>query len=614
MHPRDLFKNKCNFWINPDLLCLTALIKGRILMNMKIYKGISASAGIVTGKVFLYLDDNLKVPKYSIEQEEIESEMARFHLAVGKVAEDLKVIQSQSNDTRIEEESRFLDSHMLMLTDPEFIKQVEINLGNYKRNIEWVLLMTVKHLIRTLKKADSPYLVERTVDIYDVTQRIHRHLMFNEKISLSSIESEVIVVTHNLMPSDTASMNRDMVKGIAMNAGGKTSHTAILARSFGIPSVLGLTNITDEARSGDIIIVDGNTGTVILDPDEDTLSEYKIKAQKWLLHEEQLNKLDKLSSVTIDGKRVLLRANIELPEEVEQVLSHGADGIGLFRSEFLFLKPTGFSSEDDQYKAYSFVVEKMKNNGGVTIRTLDVGGDKIIPDFETSDDKNPLLGWRAIRFCLDRKDIFKVQMRALLRASVHGDLRIMFPMISGVEELEDALAFLEETKQEIRAEGIPFDKNIRIGIMIEVPSAALTSDILAKKVDFFSIGTNDLVQYTIAVDRGNENIAYLYKYFHPAVLRLIKMVIDNAHSAGIPIAMCGEMAGDPLASVVLLGMGLDSFSMSSGVIPAVKEVLRSVRLSEAEELVEKIMQMSSTQLIENYVSEWMNERFDNISV
>ena len=599
--------------IDPDLLCLTALTKGRIFLDMKIYKGISASAGIVIGTVLLYLDDNLKVPKYSIEQEEIESEMARFHLALGKVVEDLKVIKSQSNDLRLEEKSRFLDSHMLMLTDTEFINQIKINLGNYKRNIEWVLLMTVKHLIRTLKKAESPYLVERTVDIYDVTQRIHRHLLFNEKMSLSAIESEVIVVTHNLMPSDTASMNRIMVKGIVMNAGGKTSHTAILARSFGIPSVLGLTNITDEARSGDIIIVDGNTGTVILDPDKNTLSEYKIKAQKWLLHEEQLNKLDDLSSVTIDGQRVILRANIELPEEVEQVLSHDADGIGLFRSEFLFLTPSGFSSEEDQYKAYTYVVKKMKNNGGVTIRTLDVGGDKIIPDFETTDDKNPLLGWRAIRFCLDRKDIFKVQMRALLRASIHGDLRIMFPMISGVEELEDAIAFLEETKQEIRDEGIPFDENIRIGIMIEVPSAALTSDILAKKVDFFSIGTNDLVQYTIAVDRGNENIAYLYKYFHPAVLRLIKMVIDNAHRAGIPVAMCGEMAGDPLASVVLLGMGLDSFSMSSGVITAVKEVIRSVRLNEAEELVEKIMQMSSTQLIENYVSEWMNERFENIT-
>lgn len=581
---------------------------------MKIFKGITASAGIVIGKVFLYLDDNLKVPKYRISLEEINSEMERFNLAIQKVEEDLIQIQTNVSKQMVEEESRFLDSHMLMLSDPEFINQIEANLKAFMRNIEWVLLMTVKQFVSTLKKADSPYLVERTVDLYDVTQRIHRHLLFREKISLADIDREVVVVTHNLMPSDTATMNRKMVKGLVLNAGGKTSHTAILARAFGIPSVLGLTNITDEARSGDTIIVDGNMGTVILNPDNDTIIEYEKRSQKWMQHEKHLNKLDKLSSVTLDGKRVLLSANIEMPEEVEQVISHGADGIGLFRSEFLFLKPSGFSSEDDQYSAYSEVVSKMKEKGGVTIRTLDVGGDKIIPDFDTIDEKNPLLGWRAIRFCLNRKDIFKVQMRALLRASMDGVLRIMFPMISGVEELEDAIDFLEETKKDLRSEGIPFDENIRIGIMIEVPSAAITSDILAKKVDFFSIGTNDLIQYTIAVDRGNENIAYLYKYFHPGVLRLIKTVIDNAHNAGIPVAMCGEMAGDPLASVILLGMGLDVFSMSSSVLPSVKEILRSVRVDEAEKLVDEVMKMSSFQKIEDYVSGWMNERFDDISV
>lgn len=581
---------------------------------MKIYKGVSASTGIIIGKVFLYLDDNLKVPKYRISSEEISSEMERFKLATKKVEEDLTKIQFHASSQQLEEESRFLDSHMLMLSDPEFIKQIEVNLNSFKRNIEWILLMTVKQFVSTLKKADSPYLVERTVDLYDVTQRIHRHLLFREKISLADIEREVVIVTHNLMPSDTATMNRKMVKGLALNAGGKTSHTAILARAFGIPSVLGLTDITDEARSGDTIIVDGISGTVILKPDKETLLDYNKRAEKWLQHEKHLNQINKLSSVTLDGKRILLSANIEMPDEVDQVISHGADGIGLFRSEFLFLKPSGFSSEDDQYAAYSQVVRKMKDNGGVTIRTLDVGGDKIIPDFETIDEKNPLLGWRAIRFCLNRKDIFKVQMRALLRASIDGVLRIMFPMISGIEELEDALEFLEETKEELRKEGILFDENIRVGIMIEVPSAAITSDILAKKVDFFSIGTNDLIQYTIAVDRGNENIAYLYKYFHPGVLRLIKTVIDNAHDAGIPIAMCGEMAGDPLASVVLLGMGLDAFSMSSSVLPSVKEILRSVRMDEAQELVAEVMKMSSFQKIEDYVRGWMNERFEDISV
>ncbi len=592
---------------------MTGQLKVRIFQNMKIFNGISASPGITIGEVFLYLDENLKVPKYSIESDEIDSELERFHIAAEKVEEDLKRIQAEATKQMLAEESRFLDSHMLMLTDPEFIKQIKENLGLYKKNIEWVLLFTVKEFIRILRKADSPYLVERTVDLYDVTQRIHRHLMFREKISLADIGQEVVVVTHNLMPSDTVNMNRKMVRAIVMNGGGRTSHTAILARSFEIPAVLGLTNITDEARSGDVIIVDGNSGTVILDPDEEVLLEYRNRSENWIQHEKQLNQLNKLPAETLDGKRVLLSSNIEMPEEVEYVLFHEADGIGLFRSEFLFLKQSGFSSEDDQYEAYASVISQMKGNGGVTIRTLDVGGDKIIPDLDTLEEKNPLLGWRAIRFCLHHKDIFKVQMRALLRASVHGELRIMFPMISGIEELEDALEFLEETKIELRNEGVIFDEKIPVGIMIEVPSAAITSDILAKKVDFFSIGTNDLIQYTVAVDRGNENIAYLYKSFHPGVLRLIQIVIDNAHEAGIPVAMCGEMAGDPLASVILLGMGLDIFSMSSIVLPSVKEIIRSVRLDEAEELVKKIMKMSSSLEIDKYVRVWMNERFEDIT-
>ncbi len=581
---------------------------------MEIFKGISASPGITIGKVFLYLDDNLKVPKYDIGEDKLASELERFHVAAGKVGEDLKKIQVQASNEQITEESRFLDSHIMMLTDPEFIRQIEENLSFFKKNVEWVLLFTVRQFIRTLRKADSPYLVERSVDLYDVTRRIHRHLMFHEKVSLADIPEEVVIVTHNLMPSDTVNMNRKMVKAIVMNAGGRTSHTAILARSFEIPAVLGLTNITDEASSGDTIIVDGNSGTVILKPDNEVLAEYRNKSKRWLQHAVQLNKLNRLPAETLDGKRVALSSNIEMPEEVDLVLQHEADGIGLFRSEFLFLRPSGFSSEDDQYEAYSTVVARMKDHGGVTIRTLDVGGDKIIPDFDTFQEKNPLLGWRAIRFCLHHKDIFKIQMRALLRASVHGELRIMFPMISCLEELEDALAFLEETKSELRKEGVSFDEKIPIGMMIEVPSAAIISDILAEKVDFFSIGTNDLVQYTVAVDRGNENIAYLYKSFHPGVLRLIKMVIENAHNAGIPVAMCGEMAGDTLSTVVLLGLGLDTFSMSSIDLTSVKEIIRSVNLNEAEELAQKVMGMSSSLEIDKYVRAWMNERFEKISV
>jgi phosphotransferase system enzyme I (PtsI) len=404
-------------------------------------------------------------------------------------------------------------------------------------------------------------------------------------------------------------MNTRKVKGIAMDAGGKTSHTAILARAFEIPAVLGLSTVTSIARTGDTVIIDGNRGKVIVDPDKDTLKAYEEIIQKWQQREVQLATLNQLPAETQDGKHILLGANIEVPEETDAVIAHGADGIGLFRSEFLFMQPGGVSDEEQQYEAYSRVVKAVEGKP-VTIRTLDVGGDKAIPGFEQHSEKNPILGWRAIRFCFSRTDLFKIQLRAILRATVHGDLRIMFPMISGVEEVDRALDILEEAKRECREKGQPFNEDISVGIMIEVPSAALTSDILARKVDFFSIGTNDLIQYTIAVDRGNERIAYLYEPFHPGVLRLIKMVIDNAHNAGIPVNMCGEMAGDPIATVILLGMGLDVFSMSSFSIPEVKQIIRSTSMMEAEELVGEIMEMKSYKEIDEHVRGWMNARYN----
>lgn len=395
-----------------------------------------------------------------------------------------------------------------------------------------------------------------------------------------------------------------------MDAGGKTSHTAILARSFEIPAVLGLSSISSSAATGDTIIIDGTSGVVLLKPDQRTLAAYEKRIRAWQRREVELLTLNELPAETRDGKRIVLKANIEVPEETESAIAHGAEGIGLYRSEFLFLQPGGYSSEDVQYDAYARVLKAMAPYGEVTIRTLDVGGDKVIPGMAGLDEKNPILGWRAVRFCLSRKDLFRTQLRAMLRASVHGRLRIMFPMISGIEELENVLALLDECRQQLREESIPFAEDIPVGIMIEVPSAALTADILARKVDFFSIGTNDLIQYTIAVDRGNEKIAYLYEPFHPGVLRLLKRIIEDAHNAGIPVAMCGEVAGDPYAAVILLGFGLDVFSMSSFGIPEVKKIIRSVSMSEAEELVGTIMEMKSYKEIDSYVRSWMNERFD----
>ncbi|WP_020614328.1 phosphoenolpyruvate--protein phosphotransferase [Sediminispirochaeta bajacaliforniensis] len=577
---------------------------------MKTFKGISASPGIVIGKVFLYVDDAGQIPKYTIPADQVDTELERFFVAAGKAAEEIRDLQAKASLTMRKEESKILDSHVLMLSDPEFTKRIEESIRSQLLNAEWVLYTTINQLVEPLENSADTYLRERTIDIRDVAKRVYNHLLYRDRINLSDLDQEVILVTHDLLPSDALAMNKQSVKGIAMDAGGKTSHTAILARSFEIPAVLGLSSISSSAATGDAIIIDGTSGTVLLKPDQKTLTTYEKRIRAWQKREVELLTLNELPAETRDGKRIVLKANIEVPEETESAIAHGAEGIGLYRSEFLFLQPGGYSSEDVQYEAYARVLKAMAPYGEVTIRTLDVGGDKVIPGVAGLDEKNPILGWRAVRFCLSRKDLFRTQLRAMLRASVHGRLRIMFPMISGIEELENVLALLDECRQQLREENIPFAEDIPVGIMIEVPSAALTADILARKVDFFSIGTNDLIQYTIAVDRGNEKIAYLYEPFHPGVLRLLKRIIEDAHNAGIPVAMCGEVAGDPYAAVILLGFGLDVFSMSSFGIPEVKKIIRSVSMSEAEELVGTIMEMKSYKEIDSYVRSWMNERFD----
>ncbi|HKK64782.1 MAG TPA: phosphoenolpyruvate--protein phosphotransferase [Clostridia bacterium] len=579
---------------------------------MKTFKGISASPGIYIGKIFLYLDEISQVPKYEIQPEDVEAELERFHSAANKAGDEIQALQQQANSSMGSEESRLLDSHLLMLKDPEFTKRIEDNLRSDQMNVEWVLYKTAKELVRMLESSQDTYLKERTIDIHDVAKRIHNHLLYRERISLVDIQEDVVLVTHNLLPSDALTLNRSAVRAIAMDMGGRTSHTAILTRAFEIPAVLGISTITKHARNGDEAIVNGNEGTVILNPDTETRKKYEHKMKEWQQREMQLLSLNELAAETKDGKHILLKGNIEVPDETESVLAHGADGIGLYRTEYLFLQPGGFPSEDVQFEEYSRVLQDMEGHGGVTLRTLDIGGDKVIPGLEGLDEKNPILGWRAVRFCLSRKDLFRTQLRAMLRASVYGDLRIMFPMISGVEELDNVLEVLDSVKQELKKEGVAFKDDLPVGIMIEVPSAALTADLLAKKVDFFSIGTNDLIQYTIAVDRGNEKIAYLYEPFHPGVLRLLKIVIDSAHSASIPVGMCGEMAGYPLAAVLLLGLGLDIFSMSAFTIPEVKKIIRSVSMSEAEELAGIVMEMKSATEIDSLVRKWMNERFDLI--
>lgn len=578
---------------------------------MKEFIGIAASPGIAIGKVYLYLDEKLKVPRYDITADDFEEELCRFREASNLAIEEIKALQNKASEHELAGESRFLDSHILMLSDPEFIKKIELNLNNYLKNIEWVLFVTVKQVIKKIETARSPYLRERTSDIHDAAKRVMSHLMFKERVSLSDLRNNVVIVCNELLPSDTIGMRREKVKGIAMNAGGSTSHTAILARAFQIPAVLGLSDITRYARSTQKIIIDGDKGRVIIDPDEETLLKYEVLLNDWHSHEKIINLQNDLQCVTKDGKRIFMYSNIEVPEEAESVIQHHSDGIGLYRSEFLFLESDEEATEEKQFAAYSRVLKEMAGNGYVTIRTLDVGGDKLIPYISSLEEKNPILGWRSIRFCMGRQDVFRTQIRALLRSSVFGDLRIMFPMVSGADELDGILLLFESVKEELRKEAIAFNEDIPVGIMIEVPSAAVTSDILARKVDFFSIGTNDLIQYTIAVDRGNENVAYLYDPFHPAILRLIKLVIENANKAGIPVSLCGELAGEPKAAVLLLGLGLEKFSMTSTSIPEIKKIIRSVTMNDAQKLVKKVLDMDSSEEINKYITWWMDKNLEN---
>ena len=571
-------------------------------------RGIAASPGISIGTVLLYGHELAHVPRYRIEEKHVVREKERLTAAVARASSDIEAIRA--NSTQLEQDERLLlETHLLMLKDPTFFDSVHTRLDSEMYNVEWVLHQAVRELIDKLSQADDDYLKERTIDLSDVFKRVLNHLLCRERLSLRELSDEVILVTHDLMPSDAVDMNKRMIRAIATDAGGKTSHTAIIARSFEIPAVLGLSHVSRIVTGGEQVIVDGNQGVVIVEPDRATLARYRRLRGEWQEHEVELMRLHDLPAETKDGKLIALNGNIEIPEETDGVINHGADGVGLFRSEFLFLQPRALPTEEEQYHAYRRVLEAMGERP-VTIRTLDVGGDKLSDHIDLGEEKNPILGWRAIRLCLSQPELFKTQLRALLRASVHGHLRIMFPMISGAAELSKAMEVLDEVRSELISRGIAFDPEIPIGIMIEIPSAALTSDTLAHKVDFFSIGTNDLIQYTIAVDRGNERTAYLYQPFHPGVLRLIRMVIENAHLEGIPVAMCGEMAGDPIASEVLLGLGLDEFSMSSAGIPEIKRIIRSTSLAEAESLAVEVMEMRTPEEIERTVREHMAQRYD----
>ena len=576
---------------------------------MKRLTGISAAPGLAIGKALLYLEDDLpEIPHTSIEADHIEAEWKRLLKAVAEASGEITALRDRALTEIRKEQADIFDTHRLMLEDPYFLGQLKTGLESRLENIEWVVWDITSEMSRKLASSPDPSLRERASDITDVAGRVVNKLLAVKKQSLADIDEDVILVARDLMPSDVLTMNREHVKGIVMEQGSRTSHTAILAQAFGIPAVLGLSAAIREIRNDDILAVDGGLGEVALKPSGKALARYQQHSDEYQKQGDALAALQSLPAETTDGRRVILKANIEIPEEAKNALRFGAEGIGLYRSEFLFLTPGQTADEEQQYLAYRRVIRAMGKRP-VTIRTLDLGGDKVLPEFQGGNEKNPLLGWRAIRFCLSLPEVFKTQLRAILRASAEGCVRIMFPMISGIEELEQALAIWEEVKAECVQRGESFAENIQAGVMIEIPSAAMTADILARRSDFFSIGTNDLVQYALAVDRGNEKVSYLAQPTHPAVLRFLKQIIDAAHAGGIKAAMCGEMAGDPGFAPLLLGLGLDEFSMTASSIPRVKRIIRGASLRDCCALVDKALSCSSYGQIASLTADWMAERF-----
>lgn len=547
-------------------------------------RGIKASPGIAIGQAYL-LQKEIKVEKATAE--DIEKELAKLDKAINESIEQLKRVKDRVAKEMGENAAAIFEAHIMILEDPEFIPEIKAHIKAEGVTAEYAVQETVKKYAGIFSDMEDEYLKERAADIKDVGSRIIANLL-GQIHDLTDLPNGTIVVAKDLSPSDTAQMDKTRVEAFLTDEGGKTSHTAIMARTLEIPAVVGLGSITQQVKSGDIVIVDANEGEVYVNPDNDLLNVYMKKKEDYNEFKEKLKSLTTLPALTIDGRKVELEANIGTPKDVESALANGAEGVGLFRTEFLYMDRNNLPTEEEQFEAYKKVVTSMGCKR-VTIRTLDIGGDKEIPYLGLEKEINPFLGWRAIRFCLDRPDIFKTQLRAILRASAYGKVSIMYPMISDIDEVRRANKLLEESKRELRQKGIPYDLNIEVGIMVEIPSAALTADILAKEVDFFSIGTNDLTQYTLAVDRGNQRVKSYYNYFQPGVLRLIKNCIDEAHKRGIYTAMCGEMAGDPEATKVLLGLGLDVFSMSASSIPLVKDVIRNTTIEEAKTLAERAL-------------------------
>ena len=555
--------------------------------KMRVLKGIPASGGIAIGKGFFLNRVLPRSVRSTVGREQVDEEVAAFQRAVARSREQILAIRDGVTDTSLEHH-QILSVHLALLEDSMLVEQTVRTIRENQFAADWAFNKVLQGLLETFHRIEDPYLKERGHDLRQIGHRVLENLAGRPVDSIASIRDPVVIVAHDLSPADTAQILKSPVLGFATDVGSRTSHTAITARSLGIPAVVGVEGGTEEFGTAETVIIDGEEGVVVFDPTVEVVRDYQERRKAYAQRTRDLAKFARLPTVTRDGKTLLLLANIEFPEEADVALRSGAFGVGLYRTEFLFLNRKDLPSEEEHFQTYRKVTEKFVRHP-VTIRTFDLGGDKFASQLELADEMNPAMGLRAIRFCLKEKEIFKPQLRAILRASTYGKVRMMFPMISGVGELREAMAVVEEVRGELRRRRIPYDKEMPIGIMIEIPSAAIVADLLAREAGFFSIGTNDLIQYSLAIDRVNEHVSYLYEPLHPAILRLIRRVVEAGHDAGIPVSMCGEMAGEPFYSYALLGFGLDELSMNAAAIPRVKRILRKSVAYEAKEFAGSLL-------------------------
>ncbi|CAC8117117.1 Phosphoenolpyruvate-protein phosphotransferase of PTS system [Staphylococcus aureus] len=569
----------------------------------KLIKGIAASDGVAIAKAYLLVEPDLTFDKNE-KVTDVEGEVAKFNSAIEASKVELTKIRNNAEVQLGADKAAIFDAHLLVLDDPELIQPIQDKIKNENANAATALTDVTTQFVTIFESMDNEYMKERAADIRDVSKRVLSHILGVELPNPSMIDESVVIVGNDLTPSDTAQLNKEFVQGFATNIGGRTSHSAIMSRSLEIPAIVGTKSITQEVKQGDMIIVDGLNGDVIVNPTEDELIAYQDKRERYFADKKELQKLRDTDTVTVDGVHAELAANIGTPNDLPGVIENGAQGIGLYRTEFLYMGRDQMPTEEEQFEAYKEVLEAM-NGKRVVVRTLDIGGDKELSYLNLPEEMNPFLGYRAIRLCLAQQDIFRPQLRALLRASVYGKLNIMFPMVATINEFREAKAILLEEKENLKNEGHDISDDIELGIMVEIPATAALADVFAKEVDFFSIGTNDLIQYTLAADRMSERVSYLYQPYNPSILRLVKQVIEASHKEGKWTGMCGEMAGDETAIPLLLGLGLDEFSMSATSILKARRQINGLSKNEMTELANRAVDCATQEevieLVNNYV-------------